>query len=338
VQLQMVKDANLKETVLSGENELWAVHHFTPRVMSCVCDTGYGDYDCSRPLCPHGDDPLTEGQDLETQILQCNATDGNLILGYGGEWAPSIPFDATTEMVEHALHSMATVGRIEIEFQTMFGATKSVSLPDNSTHYYTEWGRIGEADATEVETAFQNDPYLLALFNTTSQLQESLCLPGNSTFRTVAVATIHSRSTFDAPKIDAQKSGLSDRSATPHGTLTVEIGVGQSWSSFLTRPKDTGGGGVPTENITTSYIVPDTLQYNLAIGWRGERFYNVSSAAAATEHIECSGRGTCDVWLYKGSGGKCLCYKGFGSSNGEGGPGLRADCGRILPHGEFHGV
>jgi hypothetical protein len=334
----MVQDDNLKEVILGGDNELWAVHHFTPRIMSCVCDAGYGDYDCSRPLCPHGDDPLTEEQELETQIFQCNATDGNLIFGYDGEWGASIPFNATAEMVEVALNSMTTVGKISIEFRTVFGALKNVTLPDNSTSFYIEWSSIEEVDGAIVESSFQNNPRLFTQFGTTSQLQESLCLPGNSTFRTLAVATIHSRSTFDTPKIRAQKSGLIDLSSALHGALTVDIGVGQSWASFLAHPKDTGGGGVPTRNTTTTYIVPDSLQHNFAIGWRGESFYQISSAAATTEHIECSGRGTCDRWLYKGSGGKCLCYRGFGSSDGEGGPGPRADCGRILPHGTFEGA
>lgn len=44
--------------------------------------------------------------------------------------------------------------------------------------------------------------------------------------------------------------------------------------------------------------------------------------AGTTENIECSGRGVCDT-----ATGICNCFKNFGSSNGTGGIGSRADCG-----------
>ena len=44
------------------------------------------------------------------------------------------------------------------------------------------------------------------------------------------------------------------------------------------------------------------------------------------EMIECSGRGLCDT-----ATGSCMCFTGYGSSNGMGGLGLLGDCGYIEP-------
>ena len=43
--------------------------------------------------------------------------------------------------------------------------------------------------------------------------------------------------------------------------------------------------------------------------------------------IECSGHGLCDPWS-----GRCQCDRGYGSSDGFGGPGFRNDCGHNLIH------
>ena len=40
------------------------------------------------------------------------------------------------------------------------------------------------------------------------------------------------------------------------------------------------------------------------------------------EYQECSGRGLCDR-----DTGQCVCFDGFSSSNGQGDPGERPDCG-----------
>lgn len=44
------------------------------------------------------------------------------------------------------------------------------------------------------------------------------------------------------------------------------------------------------------------------------------------ENWECSGRGLCD----RGTG-ECMCFEGFGSSDGRGGVGVMGDCGVVTP-------
>ena len=44
--------------------------------------------------------------------------------------------------------------------------------------------------------------------------------------------------------------------------------------------------------------------------------------AGTKEYMECSGRGLCSR-----DTGTCACFPGYGSSDGQGGPGDRGDCG-----------
>ena len=56
-------------------------------------------------------------------------------------------------------------------------------------------------------------------------------------------------------------------------------------------------------------------------------YFNVEEYVKGTrENWECSGRGLCDR-----STGNCVCFEGFGSSDGKGASGTKGDCGFIEP-------
>ena len=72
-------------------------------VKGCVCDVKYGRYDCSKKLCPTGDDPLTTGQANQVQLLVCIANAGSFTLLFKGYPSAQILSTATASQVRTAL-------------------------------------------------------------------------------------------------------------------------------------------------------------------------------------------------------------------------------------------
>lgn len=87
------------------------------KIQGCKCDYPATGYDCSRTLCPTGDDPLTTGQANEVQIVQCIANTGSFVLYYRGVPSATISHDATAVMVSAALQKIpALKGGVKVSF------------------------------------------------------------------------------------------------------------------------------------------------------------------------------------------------------------------------------
>ncbi|CAM9232978.1 unnamed protein product [Chrysoparadoxa australica] len=85
---------------------------------TCVCDEGYGGYDCGQRECPQGDDPMTTGQVNEVQqVVVCQASGGFFSLVYEDHVSPGIAFDATESTVEEAIEGIKGVGDVSVTFK-----------------------------------------------------------------------------------------------------------------------------------------------------------------------------------------------------------------------------
>lgn len=76
------------------------------KIQGCKCDFPATGYDCSRTLCPTGDDPLTLNQNNEVQIVQCIANTGSFVLFYNGVASANIAYDATALSVSQSLQKI----------------------------------------------------------------------------------------------------------------------------------------------------------------------------------------------------------------------------------------
>jgi hypothetical protein len=84
---------------------------------ACKCDARFSGYDCSERKCPRGDDPLTVGQDFETQIVNIGGNNPlNKITGsfklifedyFGEKWTTvSISVDGATDKTADVLAAL----------------------------------------------------------------------------------------------------------------------------------------------------------------------------------------------------------------------------------------
>ncbi|KAH8055949.1 hypothetical protein JL722_7769 [Aureococcus anophagefferens] len=103
---------------VNGEADAWVYGSYAnsgltwdaDRVYGCLCDAGYGAFDCGDRECPTGDDPNTWGQANEVQYFSCTATEGSFTLEFREATTVPIPANATAADVEAALEALPTVG------------------------------------------------------------------------------------------------------------------------------------------------------------------------------------------------------------------------------------
>ena len=92
------------------------------KIYGCACKYGYGGADCSRRICPLGDDPLTTGEVDEIQSVSCICTGctGTFTLTFRGEATAALAPSATTVEVKTALQALSTIRTVTV---TMNGGT-----------------------------------------------------------------------------------------------------------------------------------------------------------------------------------------------------------------------
>lgn len=86
------------------------------KIQGCICDRSHTGYDCSRYLCPTGDDPLTTKQLNEIQLLKCQADAGSFVVYYNGVPSGSIKYNANQQAVTKALLATPGITGIKVTY------------------------------------------------------------------------------------------------------------------------------------------------------------------------------------------------------------------------------
>lgn len=89
----------------SATYNLWDAH----KIQGCICDPGWTGADCSLRTCPYGDDPGSDGQADEVQLIDCKATGGTFTITFRGETTAAIAFGASAADIDAALEALSTI-------------------------------------------------------------------------------------------------------------------------------------------------------------------------------------------------------------------------------------
>ncbi len=102
---EAAQEQNHVTLLTATEYEHWDAH----MIQGCVCDEGFTGPDCSLRSCPFGDDPGSNAQAPEVQIIDCSATGGTFTATFRGRTTGAIAYNAAAAAVQTALAALTTI-------------------------------------------------------------------------------------------------------------------------------------------------------------------------------------------------------------------------------------
>ena len=98
------------------------------KMFGCVCDYPFMGHDCSQRECPTGDDPLTDGQVNEVQLMRCAATGGSFVVYFDGQPSDTINAMMSADKFERALESIPRLGDVDVTFSVSNSSVCSTTV------------------------------------------------------------------------------------------------------------------------------------------------------------------------------------------------------------------
>ena len=273
------------------------------KIYGCVCDEGLYEHDvyghtgnsCDYKTCPFGDDPFTKyvgttttEQVDETQLVTCTATGGTFTLTFRGVTTDPIDFDAPAESSLLALSGTVGVTYGSATISTTADLSSLLSANDVINIYSSS-------------TAARNFTVQAVATNSITASE----LVGMETEASMTIKKVKHSLKYEIERLST--IGTVGISYSTGAVACSSSGVGAS----VTFQDDSGDLPLMTSSTTNLVKSGDTPTLTVA-----------QSTAGTKEFLECSNRGQCDR-----AQGLCKCFKGMISSNGQGKPGFRGDCG-----------
>ncbi|RLN44517.1 hypothetical protein BBJ28_00010794 [Nothophytophthora sp. Chile5] len=88
----------------------------------CKCSAGWQGHDCSLRSCPTGDDPMTQRQQNEVQMLTCTGSSGFFSLKFRDVATPQLAFNTPLATLQGALEALSTVGKLLVSYSSGLSA------------------------------------------------------------------------------------------------------------------------------------------------------------------------------------------------------------------------
>lgn len=310
--------------------------HGTCQAGTCLCANGYGGGDCSLRTCPSSaswanvdvtqDDAAHDVEECSGKGL-CDRKTGKCVCmnGFGGHACERTlcgesHFETCNgrgkcmTMADFGTLKDDVVGFYDASYTSIWDATKITGCVCDATAYgpHCEYLKCPSGD----------DPMTTGQSN---EVQEIYCLcPGtcSGSFRVKFRGMISPSIAFDADET-ALKTAIEKLKSVDEVTVALQNGETQICSAsgtsalvtFLTQ-----SGNLPSMSIVRNAVSSTGGAVTLEVREGGSG----QSSDGTTEDAPCSNRGYCDAKT-----GTCTCEVNFESSDGQGGPGSRGDCGYI---------
>ena len=129
------------------------------RMYGCYCDPLWTGYDCSLRTCPYGDDPTTDHQVDEQQIISCgtNGTTGYVVFSFRQSAVAQLSYDATTAEVQAAFEAVPAIGQVSVE---LFDNTQVNKLCSPKTSQMLVTFKTVHGPLPLLKASYQNIDYL----------------------------------------------------------------------------------------------------------------------------------------------------------------------------------
>eukprot|EP00944_MAST-04C_sp_MAST-4C-sp1_P006631 g6631.t1 len=278
------------------------------KIYGCQCNSyrhigrsDYLDFDCSLRGCAYGDNPKTDLQNSEIQVVKCIGTGGTFKLSMRGETTAAIPYNAIDEGNLLKLDGTATIAAK--------GAT-SVTTSANLA------SALSQNDVVQIETfrVWRNFTVSSVASNSITFTEPIGLRPGVSSGIYKVVPSIRDKleelTTLGNVRVsfNTLTGNVPQACAASPG---VEIRI-----TFLSQ-----NGDIPALTADTTSLTGTSAGVTVLEVTKG-----------TTEDSICANQGICDYET-----GLCNCFNQMTSSDGQGNAGTKGECGfrNIFAKGSF---
>jgi hypothetical protein len=112
------------------------------RIHHCVCDEGFGNFDCSDKVCPRGDDPETKNQKTERQVFKCkgDSPDSTFKISFRKKETQLFAPTALLEDIQEAFNGMSSMFKPTVQFVLTDGTEEGTTTAPSSTPICSKTG------------------------------------------------------------------------------------------------------------------------------------------------------------------------------------------------------